>query len=153
MPPAKLARSGEMTNPLITEQAVLAEAGAWLSQGGVVVCGTNLPRPVLVLEMPPGVMESPSKLNDANMRLELRSAIQSANALQPSYSAVLAQNVWLVPAASLPRTVKGTIQRKPVEAMLKTGTHSPILPVPVHPLCRSPAVHAASSSSLLVSPR
>ena len=113
--------SGEMTNPLITEQLILDEAGSWLSQGGVVVCGANLPRPVLVLELPLGVIENPRKLNDESMRAALRAAVHNANALQPTYSAVLTQNVWLVPAASLPRTVKGTIQRKPIEAMLKTG--------------------------------
>ena len=135
--------SGEMTNPLITEQSVLDEAGAWLSHGGVVVCGTSLPRPVLVLE--PVVFEMPSKQKDEAMRTALRAAIRSANALQPTYSAVLMQNVWLVPAASLPRTVKGTIQRKPVEAMLKTGapplltpSHCILAVSPVSPLSPQP---------------
>ena len=52
------------------------------------------------------------------MQSVLLDALASANELQPSYSAVLPQHVWLVPSGSLPRTVKGTIQRKPVEKML-----------------------------------
>ena len=105
--------SGEMTNPLITEQAILAESKGFVSEGGAVLCGTGMTRPVLVVELPTGASS-----DDTRMRAVLREAVTSANAMQPSYSAVLPQHVWLVPFGSLQRTVKGTIQRKPVEKML-----------------------------------
>jgi hypothetical protein len=105
--------SGEMTNPLITEQAILAESKGFVSEGGAVLCGTGMTRPVLVVELPEGASS-----DDSRMCTVLRDAVASANALQPSYSSVLPQHVWLVPFGSLQRTVKGTIQRKPVEKML-----------------------------------
>jgi len=102
-----------MTNPLITEQAILAESQGLVSEGGAVLCGTGMTRPVLVVELPMGASS-----NDSRMHTVLLDAVAKANALQPSYSAVLKQHVWLFPSGSLPRTVKGTIQRKPVEKML-----------------------------------
>ena len=70
------------------------------------------PRPVLVLELSSGTSR-----NDAL----IRRAIGYANEKQPSYSAVLPQHVWLVPPSSLPRTVKGGVQRAVVEGWLRTG--------------------------------
>jgi hypothetical protein len=43
--------SGEMTNPTPTEQIMLAECGATLTEGGALLCGNHMPRPVLVLEI------------------------------------------------------------------------------------------------------
>jgi len=105
--------SGEMTNPLITEQAILAESQGFVSEGGAVLCGTDMTRPVLVVELPKGTSS-----DDSRMHAVLLDAVAKANALQPAYSAVLPQHVWLLPSGSLQRTVKGTIQRKPVERML-----------------------------------
>jgi len=105
--------SGEMTNPLITEQAILAESQGLVSEGGAVLCGTGMTRPVLVVELPKGASS-----DDSHMHAVLLDAVAKANALQPAYSAVLPQHVWLFPSGSLQRTVKGTIQRKPVEKML-----------------------------------
>ena len=36
--------SGEMTNPLVTEQRVLATCAAMLTEGGAVLCGNGMPR-------------------------------------------------------------------------------------------------------------
>jgi hypothetical protein len=76
-----------------------------------------MPRPVLVVELPEGAAPT-----DPLMLTTLRAAVHSANSLQPSYSAILPQHVWLVPSGSLPRTVKGTVQRLKVEQMLREGT-------------------------------
>ena len=113
--------SGEMTNPLITEQTVMAESRGLLADAGATLCGTGMPRPILVLELrktPDGAAPQPA---DAPTRATLRAAVDAANALQPKYSAVLTRNVWLVPPGALPRTVKGNVQRLPVEEMLRSG--------------------------------
>ena len=108
--------SGEMSNPNPSEQAVLAACAPILTEGGCVMCGNHMPRPCLVLELDDMSHASPHATADVEMIL---GALRAANARQPSYSAVLPQLVWLVPPASLPRTVKGAIQRTVVERMMR----------------------------------
>lgn len=117
--------SGEMTNPTITEQKILAECGGLLAEGGVTLCGNHMARPVLVAELRPRLPTT-----DTAARTAVHAALEKANALQPSYSAVLPQHAWLVPHGVLPRNVKGTVQRGPVELMISRGT----LPVEATPL-------------------
>lgn len=108
--------SGEMSNPIPIEQGVLAACAPILTEGGCVLCGNAMPRPVLVLEL----SEAATVSAEGRTR-SIYAAIEMANARQPSYSAVLPHHVWLVPKASLPRTVKGGVQRQRVEAMLRSN--------------------------------
>ena len=76
--------------------------------------GTNRPRPLLLLELCAGV-----ELTDAAALDTIREALAAANAGQPSYSHVLPQHVMLLPEDSLPKTVKGGVQRVKAEAAFK----------------------------------
>ena len=113
--------SGEMTNPLPTEQQVLAMCSSLLCT--VVLCGNGLTRPILILEITAG------NANKASRAL-IRQATRLANAHQPSFATVLPQHVLMIPPGSLPRTVKGGVQRRLVEGRLRggglrlLGTHS-----------------------------
>ena len=89
---------------LVVELAVEAQRGA-------------APLNSMSFSMPSVGASSCSPCGDAR-DAQILSALRSANAAQPSYSAVLPQCTWLVPAGSLPRTVKGGVQRARVERML-----------------------------------
>ena len=84
-----------------------------MADGGATLCGNNMPRPILVVELSPA-----TRASDEKTRAVLREAVLKANLSQPAYSAVLPHHVWMLPLGSLPRTVKGTVQRGPVEKML-----------------------------------
>ena len=47
----------------------------------------------------------------------LEAGLVAANAEQPGYSAVLRQHVLIAELGSLPRTVKGTVQRNKAEQL------------------------------------
>ena len=105
--------SGEMSNPLPTETAVTGHCANFVTAASLI--GTNLPRPLLLVELKDGVDPS-----DAEMLACLRQGVDAANALQPAYSRVLPQHVMLLPFDSLPKTVKGGVQRAKAEAALAT---------------------------------
>ena len=101
--------SGEMSNPLPTETAVTGHCASYV--GAASMIGTNLPRPLLLVELQRGVEPT-----DEEMLAVLRQGVDAANALQPAYSRVLPQHVMLLPFDALPKTVKGGVQRAKAEA-------------------------------------
>ena len=96
--------SGEMTNPLPTEQMMLAACAGVVDAACCV--GNNLARPFLLLELVAGVDG-----NDESVKASLVAGVAAANKTQPAYSHVLTRHVAIMPPGSLPRTVKGTVQR------------------------------------------
>jgi acyl-coenzyme A synthetase/AMP-(fatty) acid ligase len=104
--------SGEMSNPLPTEQRLMAECSALLH--AVAVMGTNRPRCMALLELRASVDPT-----DESVMQQLRAALAKANGEQPQYSAVLDRHALLVPEGTLPLTVKGTVQRSKAEGMLQ----------------------------------
>ena len=68
--------------------------------------GTNMPRCMALLELAVGV-----DADDESVLSALRRGMDTANSTQPQYSRVLKQHALLVPPDSLPKTVKGTVQR------------------------------------------
>lgn len=96
--------SGEMTNPLPTEQRLLAECPALIS--AVCLVGTCMPRCLALVELHEAV-----DAHAPQTRTALRAGLAVANNTQPSYSWALPKHALLLPHGSLPRTVKGTVQR------------------------------------------
>lgn len=77
------------------------------------VLGMNRPRPMLALELCDGVDEDPGTSD------KICEALQMANQRQPKYSVIQEEHVILMPANTLPRTVKGTITRFKCERLLR----------------------------------
>ena len=69
-------------------------------------------RPLLLLELVKGCDFSDPKVVEA-----LSAGLAAANAVQPGYSRVLKHHVLFAEQGSLPRTVKGTVQRGKAEAL------------------------------------
>ena len=132
--------SGEMSNPLPTEQRMIAECQSLLSC--VCVGGTNLPRCVALLELADGVNP-----DDENVRADLRVGLHTANSIQPQYARVLDQHALLLPHGSLPLTVKGTVQRGKAEKLYEkelkaalTGGHLQFPTLFLHPSAKLKAL-------------
>ena len=106
--------SGEMTNPLPTEQIILAECAGLVE--AACCCGNSMARPLLLLELVEG-----AQLDDAEIVKILEAGLRHANAAQPGYSTVLKQHVLIAEPGSLPRTVKGTVQRSKVRRLESNG--------------------------------
>lgn len=100
--------SGEMTNPLPTEQAMLGTCAGLVDAAACV--GNNLPRALLMVELS-------STAGDQRVASALLAGLEEANRAQPNYSHVLPHHVLLMPHGSLPRTVKGTVQRHQAERL------------------------------------
>jgi acyl-coenzyme A synthetase/AMP-(fatty) acid ligase/3-oxoacyl-(acyl-carrier-protein) synthase len=96
--------SGEMTNPLPWEQRMIAACSLLLE--AVCVVGTNLPRCMALLELREGVT-----VDSEETLAQLQAGADAANSAQPDYSRIHHQHALLLAAGSLPKTVKGTVQR------------------------------------------
>eukprot|EP00966_Prymnesium_polylepis_P266826 6164068-Prymnesium_polylepis.1 len=66
-------------------------------------CGSNMARPLLLLELVKGL-----DTDDPSVQAAITKGLAAANAVQPGYSRVLKQHVLFAEHGSLPRTVKGT---------------------------------------------
>jgi acyl-CoA synthetase (AMP-forming)/AMP-acid ligase II len=109
--------TGEFTNPLVTEHELL-NACVGIVHAACMV-GNSQPRAWLLLELCEQV--------SAMVAHQLNDAIKLANAKQPKYSAVLAQNVLLLTIDALPRTAKGTIKRHQAEALIDDASQQQTL--------------------------
>jgi hypothetical protein len=124
-----------MTNPYLTEQHVLGACASLLTSGGAVLCGNAMPRPTLVVELTARVARDVGLPTDVageaalvdqqaaartHVRTALLHALRDANRAQPRWSAVLSQHVWLCVPGTWPRTLKGALMRRAVEAALTT---------------------------------
>ena len=99
--------SGEMTNPVPLELAILAQATPHVS--AAVVLGNGLPRPVLVVEVGHGVDASAPTVCAA-----IDVALALANASVAPYSRLMREQILLVETSThppLPRTAKGNAKR------------------------------------------
>jgi len=100
--------SGEMSNPLPTEQMLIAQCPSIIN--AVTVVGTGCPRCLAFIELKEGLDAESEEVVNA-----LKAGLKVANSKQPQYSAVLNRHAMLLKAGSLPLTVKGTVQRVKVE--------------------------------------
>eukprot|EP00966_Prymnesium_polylepis_P191688 4442366-Prymnesium_polylepis.1 len=103
--------SGELANPIPTEQVILAQCPTIVQAASMV--GSNRARPALLIELCENVdAEAPA------VRAELLAGLKVANAAQPAYAFVTAKNLFTVAPGTLPRTVKGTVMRRKAELLL-----------------------------------
>ena len=100
--------SGEMTNPLPTEQMMLAACAGLVD--AVACVGNHCARPLMLMELAPT-----ADLASASVAARLQAGLAEANKGQPGYSHVRPQHVVIFPPGTLPRTVKGTVQRPTAE--------------------------------------
>ena len=133
--------SGEMTNPLPSEQRLIAECPDLLH--AVAVVGTNHPRCAALLELREGV-----EPNDAAVLAALRAGLVAANTAQPVYSHVLERHALLLPQGSMPLTVKGTVMRNKVHGSALRQRPAAQRRNPAVPQCRSAAVPQCRSAAV-----
>jgi hypothetical protein len=108
--------TGEMTNPLITED-VITQRCPWVQRACVI--GNMQPAPSLVVELVPDGGHKPPPTNATKL---LWAAVKEANSKQPGYSAVKKDKiVVLLPGVSLPVSMKGNVIRKLVEKEYREG--------------------------------
>jgi long-subunit acyl-CoA synthetase (AMP-forming) len=102
-------KTGEMSHPIPTEQAILTDTAAFVSK--VCYFGQGRTAAILAVQLLPNI--DPEEVSDV-----LWKAISKANSLQPSYSAVTHNAVVIMQPqihGRLPCTNKGNVQRLKVE--------------------------------------
>ena len=133
--------SGEMTNPLPSEQRLIAECPNLLH--AVAVVGTNQPRCAALLELREGVNPT-----DAAVLVALRAGLAAANTAQPAYSHVLERHALLLPQGSMPLTVKGTVMRNKVRGVALAAARAGQLASSLSGCCPAAAVPQRSPTTM-----
>lgn len=102
--------TGELTNPLPMEDAVVKELGHQVVKR-VAIVGQNRPSPILFVE------EAYTGARDA---MDLSKALSVANAGAPAYSRISTSRVVVLEPESMPVSGKGNVVRSQLERLYKT---------------------------------